>query len=95
MTSDYEVAGTLNRYVDNDVRKLNINEPTEYMIHVGNLNDPIQEAFSKYANHPSIVNINKIVEHSSFLIEDIQMDEIESELKDSMHRKEKLLRILQ
>ena len=51
------------------------------MIHVGNTKEPIKAAISKYANHPSIVNINKIVKHSSFLFEDIQMDEIESELK--------------
>ena len=51
------------------------------MIHVGNINDPMQAEFSKYTNHLSIVNINKIVKHSSFLFEEIQMDEIESELK--------------
>ena len=45
ITSDYEVAGTLNRYFDNAVRKLNINEPTEYMIHVGNIKDPTGSHF--------------------------------------------------
>ena len=66
--SDYEVAEKLNRYFDNAVRKLNINEPIEYMIHGGNIKDPIQEVISKYANHPSIVNINKIIKHSSFFV---------------------------
>ena len=61
ITNDYEVAETLNRYFDYAVRKLNINEPTEYMINVGNIKDRIQAEISKYANHPSIVNINKIV----------------------------------
>ena len=73
ITSDYEVAETSNRNFDNAVRKLDINETTEYIIHTGNN--------LKICKYPSIVNINKIVKHSSVLFEDIQMDEIEFVLK--------------
>ena len=73
ITSDYEIAETLNRYFGNAVRKLHVS--------LGNIKDPIQAAISKYADHPSIVNINKIVKHSSLLFEDIQRNEIESELE--------------
>ena len=57
---------------------MNINEPTEYMIHVGNIKNPIQAAIN--ANHPSIVN-TKLLNTLLFLFEDIQMDEIVSQLK--------------
>ena len=80
ITSDHEVAETLNTFFD-VVRTLNIQAPINCINTIGNIKDPVQAAILKYADHPSILKINEVITKTPFSFQNVSMSEIEIELK--------------
>ena len=81
ITSDHEVAETLNTFFDNVVRTLNIQAPINCINTIGNIKDPAQAAILKYADHPSILKITEVITKTPFSFQNVSMNEIEIELK--------------
>ena len=82
ITEDEEVAETLNKFFQNAVKKLDIEENRFLLDEVEEGNDPIEMAIAKYAHHPSILTIrDKIGENAiPFSFSDITLEEVEQEL---------------
>ena len=55
ISSDLEVANTLNSFFENAVASLVIPQIDDHLIDSVNIRDPIEEIIKKYSNHPSIL----------------------------------------
>ena len=55
------------------ISTLEINKPIEHIIHVNENSDPMDAILRKYSNHPSILNILRVVEKSSFSFHEISL----------------------
>ena len=76
ISDDPEVAQTLNNFFGNAISTLEIKEPTEHIIHVNENSDQMDTILHKYSNHPSILNIQRVVEKSSFSFHEISLAEV-------------------
>ena len=78
---DSEVANIMNDFFGNAVASLNIGIPSEYITEAVGIDDPIEKIISKYSNHPSIKLINENVLKSSFTFKDVNLVDIEKEVR--------------
>ena len=80
ISDDPEVAQTLIDFFDNAISTLEIKEPIEHIIHVNENSDPMDAILRKYSNHPSILNILRVVGKSSFSFHEICLADIVLEI---------------
>ena len=60
---------------------MNIQAPINCMNIIDNIQDPVQAAILKYANHPSILKTNEVITKTPFSFQNVSMNEIQIELK--------------
>ena len=87
ISEDVEVAKVLNTFFDNAVTSLNIHIPDEYISNANDISDPIESIKNIYCNHPSIVSIIKNVRRAEFSFCEVQLSDIEAEIKSLNARK--------
>ena len=81
ITSETEVAATLNKFFSNVVRELDISLPPEYVNHVEDIEDPIEATIKKYEMHPIILKVSNLIKSPKFSFNEIHPNEVEIELK--------------
>ena len=81
ITDDQQIADLFNAFFDEAVASLDIEEPTEYLEDSSHINDPIDAIIEKYKNHPSIISIKDNVKSASFAFSNIDIKEVEDEIK--------------
>ncbi len=82
ISNDKEVAETFNDFFKNSVELLNISENKYLVNDTGNLVDPVEVAIKKFQNHPSIIDIKKMIElGTTFSFSKVNISDIEYELK--------------
>lgn len=77
-----DVAETFNRFFKNSIANLDISANRILQNVVCGLKDPADIAFKKFENHPSVMDIRKVVDtNSSFSLITVTLADIEAELK--------------
>ena len=82
ISDDAEVAQTLNNVFENTISLLEIKEPIEHIININVHSDPMDGILRKYSNHPSILNIQRVIEKSSFSFHEISLADIVLEINN-------------
>ena len=80
ISSELEVANTLNSFFENAVASLGIPQIDGHLVDPGNIRDPIEAIIKKYSNHPSILKINEIVTKGTFNFQLTDFEEIRNEI---------------
>ena len=81
ISEDMEVAETLNNFFKNAVHSLSISENVDLLTPTENSLNPVDKAITKYESHPSILKIKENVKFTHFLFTEIELSEVEQELK--------------
>ena len=74
------------KFFDNAVKSLNLKGNGNYIQNVS-VTDPVQSAILKYSNHPSINKINENVKKCAFSFKNINLQNIEDEIKNLQQKK--------
>ena len=74
LTSECEIAKTLNNFFSNIVKKLNILKFNSNNSVTKNIKDPVFKAILKYKNHRSILAIQKYSKNKIFHFEDVKVE---------------------
>ena len=81
LSEDVEVAKTLNSFFENAVKTLDISENTPLLnISSEKIDDPIDRLLEKFASHPSILKIRKMVTDEHFSFSEVDLVDVEKEL---------------
>ena len=80
LTSECEIAKTLNNFFSNIVKKLNILKFNSNNSVTKNIKDPVFKAILKYKNHRSILAIQKYSKNKIFHFEEVNIGEVEKEM---------------
>ena len=75
ISSDLEVANTINSCFENAVASLVIPQIDDHLIDSVNIRDPTEAIITKYSNHPSILKINKTVTKGTFNFQSTDIEE--------------------
>ena len=87
-SKDEEVAETLHKYFVNVTDSLGITENSEIITSTDGVTDPIDQALSKYSNHPSIRKIRSLVQNDGlFHFNNVSIEEMETEIGRLIHSK--------
>ena len=81
ISEDMEVAETLNNFFKNAVHSLSISENVDLLTPTENSLNPVDNAITKYESHPSILKIKENVKFTHFSFSEIELSEVEQELK--------------
>ena len=82
LSDDLDVAEKLNEYFKNAVNLLELEVNPYIMDPTVGCNDSIEEAITKFKNHPSIIRIKEKNESSLFNFTEVNLSEIEKELQN-------------
>ena len=88
ISNDEEVAETFNQFFKTCIESLNITENRFLLNVTENLNNPVEIALKKFENHPSIIDIKRMVDlESEFVFSKISGADIKQELQSLKTRK--------
>ena len=87
MSNDTDVANSLNNFFQNTVNSLELNENKFLLTDTEDLDDPVDIAIKKFETHPSILNIKENIESSMFSFNEVDLSDIEMELKNLNSKK--------
>ena len=73
ISDEPEVAQTLNNFFGNAISTLELKNPIEHIINVNENSDPMDVILGRYLNHPSILNILRVIEKSFFSFHEIRL----------------------
>ena len=76
ITEDLKIAEFFNHYFTNITESLGISEDQTLLSPTNGINDPVEKAIKKYANHPSIKKIKECCELSRFEFKPVTINEI-------------------
>ena len=82
ISDDKDVVETFSDFFENAVKNLGIEENSEYIQSVDNIDDPVEAAIHKFRKHPSIIKIKEIVEGNmeEFHFKEVELAEIGNEI---------------
>ena len=82
ISNDKEVAETFNKFFKNSLKSLDIPHNTHLLNKTGKLTDPVDIAVKKFENHPSILDINNMIDvDGEFCFTKVKTSDIEFEVK--------------
>ena len=87
LSNDTDVANSLNNFFQNTVKSLELNENKFLLTDTEDLDDPVDIAIKKFETHPSILNIKENIESSMFSFNEVDLSDIEMELKNLNSKK--------
>ena len=76
ITEDFKIAEIFNHYFINITESLGISEDQTLLSPTNGINDPVEKAIKKYANHPSIKKIKECCELNQFEFKPVTINEI-------------------
>ena len=76
ITEDLKIAEIFNHYFTNITESLGISEDQTLLSPTNGINDPVEKAIKKYANHPSIKKIKECCELNQFEFKPVTINEI-------------------
>ena len=80
ITEDKEIAETMGNFYKTAVDNIGINKITGYEQSIDGIDDPIEAAVQKFANHPSILKINEVMKDKG--IEPFNFSKIDREVME-------------
>ena len=87
LSNDTDVANSLNKFFQNTVNSLELNENKFLLTDTEDLDDPVDIAIKKFQTQPSILNIKENIESSMFSFNEVDLSDIEMELKNLNSKK--------
>ena len=87
LSNDTDVANSLNNFFQNTVNSLELNENKFLITDTDDLDDPVDIAIKTFETHPSILNIKENIEPSMFRFNEVDLSDIEMELKNLNSKK--------